>query len=211
MKQGFRLKKFFEQNVKSLFVLAACLLVLSACSTTALRSYDTTSLAAANETPVYLEVDCNDVSFGKEKLTEANKRIAQAVSDYGFSVVEKDRADFILRLNCRKDSNLNLAIVPNEISGMIMVASITLVPTYWPTELWLDMDVYDLRSFDVEKLETFESSFVSQERVVWAPFILFKLAYDFGLPKYNIEKFYSGLRSSTFALLNEAEGKAIFE
>jgi|TARA_R110001599_G_C12183678_1_gene654293 hypothetical protein len=212
MRQGLMLKTFIEQNMKSIYVLVACL-VLSACSTTTLKSFDATTLSAKNEVSVFLDIHCNDLSFGYEKLNDAVKKVEQAVIDYGFTIAifEKDKADFILDFTCRKESDLNLSIVPNEISGMLMVSSITLIPTYWPTDLWVDMSVYDLREFDVKKVDTFESSFVSQERVVWAPFILFKLAYDFGLPKYNVEKFYAGLRSSIFNLLSEAEAKAIFE
>jgi hypothetical protein len=73
------------------------------------------------------------------------------------------------------------------------------------------MEVYDLRGFEAEQLETFNASFVSQERVVWAPFILFKIGYDLGLPKYNLEKFYQGLKSSTFNMLSTADSKSTFE
>jgi len=212
MKQGFMLTNFTGQNLKVLFVLIACL-VLSACSTTTLKSLDTTTLAAKNEMSVFLDIHCNDLSIGYVKLNDAKKIIEQAVIDYGYTVAvfEKEQADFILDFSCSKDSDLNLAIVPNEISGMLMVTSFTLIPTYWPTNLWVDMNIYDLRESNVEMVDTSKSSFVSQERVVWAPFILFKLAYDFGLPKYNVEKFYKGLRYSVFDLLSEAEAKAIFE
>lgn len=206
------LTNFIEQNLKVLFVLIACL-VLSACSTTALKSLDTTTLAAKNDMSVFLDIHCDDLSIGYVKLNDAEKIIEQAVIDYGYTVAifEKEQADFILDFSCSKDSDLNLAIVPNEISGMVMVTSFTLIPTYWPTNLWVNMKVYDLRESSLEMVDTSKSSFVSQERIVWAPFILFKLAYDFGLPKYNVEKFYTGLRSSIFNLLSEAEAKAIFE
>lgn len=210
MKQGLTIKGLIRQSLKSTCTFLACL-VLSACSVTSLKSLDTSSLTATTEIPVFLETNCNKAAYGDHKLEKAQTEIEQAVSDYGFAIVEKDQADFILNFVCRQESDLNLAIVPNEISGMLMVASITLIPTYWPKELWVDMEVYDLRAFDTEKLETFESQFVSQEGVVWAPFILFKLAYDFGLPKYNVDKFYSGLRFSTFNLLSQAESVEIFE
>tara|TARA_R110002167_G_scaffold79043_1_gene218428 strand:- start:1516 stop:2154 length:639 start_codon:yes stop_codon:yes gene_type:complete len=212
MKQGFMFLSYIEQNLKVLVALIACL-VVSACSTTVLKSLDTTAMAAENEMSVFLDIHCDDLSIGYEKLSDAKNKIEQAIIDYGFviAVFEKEQADFILDFTCRKDSDLNLAIVPNEISGMLMVTSFTLIPTYWPSNLWVDMTVYDLRASNVEVVETLKSSFVSQERVVWAPFILFKFAYDFGLPKYNVEKFYTGLRSSIFNLLSEAEAQAIFK
>ena len=210
MKQGSMRKDIIPQKLKSIFIFFACL-ILSACSITSLKSLDTTTLSAANETAVFLETNCNEVSFGDGKLLDAKKQLQQAITDYGFSVVEKDQADFKLNFVCRKESDLNLGIVPNEVSGILMVASITLIPTYWPTDLWLDMEIYDLRAFEAEKVDTFKVSYVSQERVVWAPFILFKLGYELGLPKYNFDKFYKGLRSSTFSLLNKAESKSIFE
>jgi hypothetical protein len=210
MKQGSIKKEFTQKNLKSVFVFLTCL-IFSACSTTSLRSFDSEGLIAANETSVFLETDCNEVSFGNDKLLDAKKQLEQAITDYGFALVDKDQADFKLNLICRKKSDLNFGIVPNGISGMIMVASITLIPTYWPTDLWLDMEVYDLRAFEAEKVDTLTASFVSQEGVIWAPFILFKLGYELGIPKYNFEKFYQGLRSSAFSLLSQAESKSIFE
>ena len=203
-------KVSLEQNVKSFFVFLACL-ILSACSATSLKSFDATKISATNKIPIFLVTDCDDVSFGEGKLLDAKKQLKQAVTDYGFSVVEANQADFMLHFECRKESELNFGIIANGISGMLMVASVTVIPTYWPSDLWVDMDVYDLRTLEAEKLETFESSYVSQERIVWAPFILFKFANDFGLPKYNSDKVYKGLRASTFNMLSKAESKLIFE
>lgn len=210
MKQGSIKQDFITQKLKSLFVILASL-SLGACSITSLKSYDTTELTAANETSVFLETNCNDIRFGQDKLTDATTKIKQAITEYGFNLVSKDQADFKLNFVCRIESDLNLAIIPNGISGMLMVASLTLIPTYWPTDLWVDMEVYDLRAFDAEKVDTSKAMFVSQEGVIWAPFILFKLGYELGLPKYNFDKFYAGLRSSTFNLLSQAESKSIFE
>ena len=201
---------FIGQKVKSIFILLACL-ILSACSATSLKSFDATEVVATNKMSVFLATSCDDVTFGEGKLLNARSKLKQAITDYGFSVVEAGQADFMLNFECRKESDLNFGIIANGISGMVMVVSITLIPTYWPSDLWVDMEVYDLRASKAEKLETFESSYVSQERIVWAPFILFKLANDFGLPKYDIEKVYKGLRSSAFNMLSQAESKSIFE
>lgn len=210
MKQGYMKKHFNGQNVKFIFVFLACL-VLSACSATSLKSFDSTELTASNKISIFLATECNEVTFGEGKLLDAKNQLKQAITDYGFSVVEANQADFMLNFECRKESDLNFGIIANGISAMVMVASITTIPTYWPSDLWVGMEVYDLRPAEAEKLETFESSYVSQERIVWAPFILFKFANDFGLPKYNYEKAYKGLRSSALSLLNEADSKAIFE
>ena len=210
MKQGSFKKDFIGQNVKSIFVFLTCL-ILSACSATSLKSFDSSEIAATNKISVFLVTECNDITFGEGKLLDAKSQLKQAITDYGFSVVEADKADFMLNFECRKESDLNFGIIANGISGMLMVASITVIPTYWPSDLWVDMDVYDLRPSEAEKLETFESSYVSQERIVWAPFILFKFANDFGLPKYNLDKAYHGLRSSALSMLGEADSKSIFE
>ncbi len=210
MKQGSRKKGFFVQSVKYISVFAVGVFV-SACSITSLKSFDTTETVASNEVSVFLETDCDDITFGDTKLSAAKKQLKQAITDYGFSVSNNEQADFLLNFSCRKESDLNFGILPNEISGIFMVASITMIPTYWPTDLWVDMEIFDLRGFEAEKVNAFASSYVSQERIVWAPFILFKLAYDFGLPKYTYDKFYKGLRSSAFSMLRKAESKSVFE
>ncbi len=210
MKQGSRKNNYLRQKIKVFIVVFTCMLI-SACSMTSLKSYDTSNLKAANEVAIFLASNCHEVEFGDNQLLDAKNQIQQAVNDYGFRVVESQQADFMLNFVCRKESDLNFGIVPNGISGMIMVASITFIPTYWPSDLWVDMEVYDLRGFEAEQLETFNASFVSQERVVWAPFILFKIGYDLGLPKYNLEKFYQGLKSSTFNMLSTADSKSTFE
>ncbi|MFT6030311.1 MAG: hypothetical protein ACI8O8_002055 [Oleiphilaceae bacterium] len=210
MKQGSIKKDFIGQNVKSIFVFLACL-ILSACSATSLKSFDASEITATNKISVFLATECNEVTFGEGKLLDAKSQLKQAITNYGFSVVEANQADFMLYFECRKESDLNFGIIANGISAMLMVASITVIPTYWPSDLWVGMEVYDLRTVEAEKLEAFESSYVSQERIVWAPFILFKFANDFGLPKYNFNKVYNGLRSSALSLLNEADSKSIFE
>lgn len=201
---------FSDRVLKPLLILAVCLLT-SACSTTSLKSFDTESLAASSKQSVYLAAECDEVDFGAEKLKLAKTHIEQAITQYGFSVVHANDADFMLHVVCRKESDLNFGIIPNDISGMIMVTSIAMVPTYWPTNLWVDMDVYDLRGTKAEKLESLNASYVSQERVVWAPFLLFKWGNDFGLPKYNYEKLYKGLEFSMLNLLSTADNKSIFK
>lgn len=186
-------------------------LILSACSTTSLKSLDQEPMNFENKFTVVAETNCNEVSYGDASLTDSSKHIEQALTEYGFNVVQDGHADFLFHFTCRSESELNLEVVPSGISAMLMVASITLIPTYWPTDLWVDMDVYDLRGYEPKNVDMFASTYVSQERVIWAPFILFKWAYELGVDKYKYEKFYEGIRLSTQSLIHEAKKNEIFE
>jgi len=186
-------------------------LILSACSTTSLKSLSQEPINFENKLTVVADTNCNEVSYGGVALTDSSKHIEQALTEYGFNVVQNGHADFLFHFKCRSESELNLEVVPSGISAMLMVASITLIPTYWPTDLWVDMEVYDLRGYEPKNVDMFASSYVSQERVIWAPFILFKWAYDLGVDKYKYEKFYEGIRLSTQSLIHDAEVKELFK
>lgn len=193
----------------SLFALST--LILSACSSTSLKSLSQDPINFENKFTVVADTNCDEVTYGGGSLTDSSKHIEQALTEYGFNVVQDGQADFLLNFTCRSESELNLEVLPSGISAMLMVASITLIPTYWPSDLWVDMEVYDLRGYEPESVDQFESSYVSQERIIWAPLILFKLAYDFGADKYQYEKFYEGISLSTKSLVHEAENKSIFK
>lgn len=210
MKAGLWKNNIISKLRKSSMIIIT-ILIVSACSTTSLKSLSQDPINFENKFTVVADTNCNEVSYGGASLTEASQHIEQALTEYGFNVVQNGHADFLFHFMCRSESELNLEVVPSGISAMLMVASITLIPTYWPTDLWVDMEVYDLRGYEPESVDMFASSYVSQERVIWAPFILFKLAYDFGVDKYKYEKFYEGIRLSTQSLIHDAESKEIFK
>tara|TARA_R110002073_G_scaffold25430_1_gene84374 strand:+ start:30908 stop:31540 length:633 start_codon:yes stop_codon:yes gene_type:complete len=210
MKTGLWKNKLINKLLGGGLIIMSTL-ILSACSTTSLKSLSKGPINFESKFTVVAETNCNEVSYGGSRLTDSSKHIEQALTDYGFKVVQGGHADFLFHFMCRSESDLNLEVIPNEISAMLMVASITLIPTYWPTDLWVDMEVYDLRGYEPESVGLFASSYVSQERIIWAPFILFKLAYDFGIDKYKYEKFYEGIRLSTQSLIHDAESKEIFD
>ncbi|MFV1871958.1 MAG: hypothetical protein ACMZ64_01355 [Oleiphilus sp.] len=184
---------------------------LSACSSTYLKTLDDAEPVQPEKLAVAIETDCNDIDFGGQKLAQASDHIEQVVSEYGFNIVHGNEADFLLHFMCSKESHLNGGFLPNGISAMLMVASLSLLPTYWPSNLWVEMEVYDLRTPKLARIDTQKASFVSQERMVWAPFFLFKIGYEFGLEKYDYDEFYKGISSSSLSLLNKAQNNSIFE
>lgn len=200
----------FMHAYKYFIVLIVCL-ITSACSSTYLKTFDKTGLAAKNNVSVAIETNCNNIAFGGQKLNESLNHIKKAVTDYGYKIVHGNQADFLLHFICSKESDLNGGFLPNGVSAMVMVSSLSVVPTYWPSNLWVEMEVYDLRTHDLKRVDSRKASYVSQERMVWAPFFLFKLAYEFGLEKYDYEEFYEGISASSYSLISKAESNAILE
>lgn len=210
MKTGI-LQNKLQQTLLSRVMVMISVILLSACSMTSVKSLKEEPTKLDSSFKVVIETNCDYISYGGERLLDSSKTIEQTLTDYGFTVVDDGYADFLFHFMCRKESDLNFGILPNDISAMLMTASIALIPTYWPSDLWVDMDVYDLRGSEPENVDVFKTSHVSQERLVWAPFFLFKVANEFGVDKYKYHKFYEGIKRSTQSLIQDAQAKAIFE